>query len=105
MPALLKEIAGKIFNDKNYREVISKSGANFSIRILGVLVGYLFVFLVSRFYGPDVLGMHMLSLTVLMIFTVIGRLGMDSALVRHIAAAAQSNSWELVKETYFKTLS
>jgi O-antigen/teichoic acid export membrane protein len=105
MPAPWKEIAGRILNDKNYREIISNSAANFSVRIFGIIFGYLFIAIISRLYGPDVLGSYTLSVTVLMIFAIVGRLGMDTAIVKHFASATQEGRWDKVRETYLKTLS
>lgn len=60
--------------------------------------------LISRFYGSDVLGAHTLSVTVLMMFTVAGRMGMDTAIVRHFAQDHQNNRWDRVFEVYLKTI-
>ncbi len=104
MPAAFKNLASRILNDKSYREIIGGGAGNFSIRVLGIIVGYFFIFLISRLYGPDVLGAYTLSVTVLMIFTVIGRMGMDTAIVKHFAQSAQNNRSDIIKEVYIKTL-
>lgn len=100
----LKALAGKDLKDASFLEILKGSAATFSIRIGGMVAGYIFVLLISRFYGSDVLGAHTLSVTVLMMFTVAGRMGMDTAIVRHFAQDHQNNRWDRVYEVYLKTI-
>ena len=51
--------------DKNLIELLKGSSTTFVVRILGLLVNFLFIFIVSRFYGAKVLGIYALSLTLL----------------------------------------
>ncbi len=92
------------FRDKNFLEIVRESGITFIIRLVGLVAGYAFVFLISRFYGSEVLGAHTLSITVLMMFTVIGRLGMDTFLVKNFAQDHAENRWDRIFEAYKKTL-
>lgn len=74
------------------------------IRLLGLIVGYAFTFLVSRYYGSQVLGAHTLSVTVLMMFSVIGRMGMDTHhLVKNFAKDHADGRWDKILEVYKKT--
>ncbi|MBL7915867.1 MAG: flippase [Bacteroidia bacterium] len=107
MKSLLKKSKAafqKDIGDAGFREVVKGSAGTFIIRIGGMIAGYAFIFLISRFYGSEVLGAHTLSVTVLMMFTVAGRLGMDTAIVRHFAQDYQSGRWDRVLEVYLKTL-
>ncbi len=93
------------FTDAGFVEIVKGSTATFMLRLLGLVAGYAFTFIVSRFYGSEVLGAHTLSLTVLMLFSVLGRLGMDSLLVRHFAHDHAANRWDRILEVYKRTLS
>ena len=93
------------FRDAGFMEILTGSAVTFLIRIVGLVAGYAFVFIISRLYGAEVLGAHTLSVTVLMMFTVLGRLGLDSLLVRNYARDHIDNRWDRILETYRKTLS
>ncbi len=94
----------KDFNDAGFLEIVKGSATTFAIRLLGLVAGYAFTFIISRYYGSEVLGAHTLSITVLMMFSVLGRLGMDSLLVRHFAQDHAINRWDRILEVYKKTL-
>jgi len=94
----------KDFKDASFLEIIKGSATTFAVRLLGLVAGYAFTFIISRYYGSGVLGAHTLSVTVLMMFSVLGRLGMDSLLVRHFAQDHAASRWDRILEVYKKTL-
>lgn len=100
----IRKELGADLRDRGFREVAREGGMTFLIRIGGLIAGYLFIFLISRFYGSEVLGAHTLSVTVLMMFTVAGRLGMDVHLVKHFATAHADGRWDKIFEVYRKTI-
>ncbi|HMT27718.1 MAG TPA: flippase [Bacteroidia bacterium] len=103
---MLKKLASSIkkdFKEESFLEIISGSAATFLIRLLGLIVGYAFTFLISRYYGSQVLGAHTLSVTVLMMFSVIGRMGMDTHLVKNFAKDHADGRWDKILEVYKKT--
>ena len=93
------------FRDRSFKEMVREGAVAFLIRIGGLVAGYAFVFIISRYFGSEVLGAHTLSVTVLMMFTVAGKLGMDTNLVRNFAQAHGDNRWDKIMEVYKKTLS
>src|SRR5688572_1761158 len=104
---MIKKIAacfGADFKDAGFVEIVKGSATTFAIRLLGLVAGYAFTFIISRYYGSAVLGAHTLSVTVLMMFSVLGRLGMDSLLVRHFAHDHEAKRWDRILEVYKKTL-
>ncbi len=92
------------FKDAGFLEIVKGSATTFAVRLLGLVAGYAFTFIISRYYGSEVLGAHTLSVTVLMMFSVLGRLGMDSLLVRHFAQDHATGRWDRILEVYKKTL-
>jgi len=95
---------GGDFKDKDFVEIVKSSAAIFTIRLVGLAAGYALIMLISRLYGSEVLGAHTISVTVLMMFTVLGRLGMDSFLVRNFAQDHAIGRWDRILELYRKTL-
>jgi len=89
-PALLmikpfSRIKEKISSDIHLAELVKGSGTALTLRILGLVFGYIFTLIITRGYGAEAMGIFALSFTVLQISSVIGRLGMDTALLRFVA--------------------
>ena len=102
--ALKAKIRSKITNDKHFAELIKGSGVAFILRIVGIAAGYLFTLLVTRNLGAKAWGIFSLSLVVLQIASVIGRLGMDTALLRFTAEYTARGDVNTLKEIYKKAL-
>jgi O-antigen/teichoic acid export membrane protein len=107
----IENIAGKLkqrvdgnLHDKSLRELIKGASSTFVIRVIGFIIGYVFVILISRLYGPKIVGAYTLCSTVLIIFSVVGRLGFDSSIVRFFAQNVIHNKWNVVHEIYIKIL-
>ncbi len=75
----------KLNSDTHFAELIKGSGIAFVLRIVGIIAGYVFTLFVTRTLGAKAWGIFALSLVVLQIASVIGRLGMDTALLRFTA--------------------
>ena len=68
---MLDKIEKKIrkqFKDKSFSEIVRGSATSFMMRMMGLVVNYLFTFMISRFYGATILGALTISQTVLNIF-------------------------------------
>jgi len=99
-------ISGVIINikDENLKELLKGSSTAFTLKIIGLLFGYIFTLLIARMYGADTLGVFALSITVLTVFSVVGRLGFDTGLVRFVAEYSSQGKPESLKEVYIKSL-
>ena len=97
---LIKRFSG----DRTFTDAFSGSASNFIIRIFGLFAGYVFTLVISRIFGASVLGAHTISSTVLMMFTIVGRLGMDIHIVKKFAGDRMDNRWDRIHEVYRKTL-
>ena len=101
---MIQSIRKKLSGDNPSAETVRGSASNFILRVLGLIAGYAFTLLVSRLFGASVLGAHTLSTTVLMLFTVLGRLGMDTHIVKTFSADRMNGRWDRIHEVYSKTL-
>lgn len=90
--------------DIHFRELLKGSSLVFIIYILGMAAGYLFTLLVTRNYGAEAMGILALSQTILLITSIICKLGLDSASLRFVAEYASQGKWSLLKEFYIKNL-
>jgi len=85
--------------DQNLQELLRGTAVAFALRGIGAGSEFLFTVLLGRLLGADGAGIFFLAFTVALIGTVIGRLGLDNAIVRHVAANAASGDWRAVKGT------
>jgi O-antigen/teichoic acid export membrane protein len=73
-----------IINNFKENEMLSKSFSAFVLKIIGSLLGYVFLLLVTRTAGAQAWGVFALCLAVLNIVSIISRFGLDIALLRYI---------------------
>jgi O-antigen/teichoic acid export membrane protein len=72
--------------DGHFTELLAVSTSAFVLRLCGLLAGYVFTVIVSRLYGAEIWGSFTLATTVVLAGTTLARLGLDTALLRVVAA-------------------
>ena len=82
----------KNFEDKDFLELFNKGGVAMLYRIGGQLLGFLLTFVIAYFFGANGLGDYVLAIIVLKIFSLISKLGLDTASIRYIAEYSSENS-------------
>ena len=83
----MKKILQKILSN----EIYTKSISSFALRILGILIGYIFILYLSNLFGAKGVGMYSLSFIFVNIFALLGRVGVDTLLVRDISRYSSLN--------------
>jgi len=101
----IEKFKTKLEKDIHFRELIRGSVTFFVIRVLGILVTYMFTIIVTRNLGASAWGIFTLCLTILQITSVIGRLGLDIALLRFIAQYNAQGKGGTAKYIYLKSIS
>ncbi len=101
---MINKIKNKLNADIHLKELLKGSSIAFVLRILGIIAGYIFTLLITRGYGAEAMGVFALSFTLLQISSVIGRLGMDTALLRFVAEYSSQGKWDIVKDIYRKAI-
>ncbi len=100
---LLNYITNRL-KDSHLKELLKGSFTFFIFRIFGMVLAYVFILLITRQLGADAMGIFAISFTILLILSVIGRLGFDTALIRFVAEYSSKKRMDLVKEIYLKAL-
>jgi O-antigen/teichoic acid export membrane protein len=98
MQKLLK-LKSKFTKDKHLSEIAGQSAYSFGMRVLGLLVNYLFLFFVTRFYGAKGWGIFALCFAMLQITSMIGSLGLNTAFVK-IVPQGYTN----IRQLYYQAL-
>ena len=88
--------------DKHLYELLSGATATFILKLVGLGFGYLFLWLISLYYGASTVGIFTLSFTLLQITAIIGRFGLDTALLRFISEDIGHKKFSKAFETYKK---
>ena len=83
----------KNFDDKDFLELFKKGGVAMLFRIGGQLMGFLLTFVIAYFFGANGLGDYVLAIVVLKIFTLISKLGLDTASIKYIASYCAEKSY------------
>jgi len=86
--------------DVHMREIFFGASIAFTARFVGAGLAFIFNVILARILGPDDTGIYFLSLTVIMIASVLSRLGLDNTVLRFTAANAANENWQAVKGTY-----
>src|SRR6185295_18418427 len=91
-------------NDVSFRHLVRASFFSLVIRVVGLATGFFVTVITSRFYGADALGIVSICIAILSFASVIGKLGMDVALMRYIAELFSQNNYAAIKHVYLKSM-
>ncbi|QEC66805.1 oligosaccharide flippase family protein [Panacibacter ginsenosidivorans] len=95
----LVKLKNRFIKDRHMNELATHSAFSFIMRVVGLMVNYLFLFFVTRFYGADGWGIFALCFSIIQITSMLGILGINVALVKIV-----SMGYGNVKELYYQTL-
>ena len=96
----LKKKVQRQLREKGFKELVFGSANTFVLRLVGMLVGYVFTYLIAKFFGARGVGIFTLSQTVLLMFTILSRLGMDTAIVKLFSENAIKQRWDNILNIY-----
>ena len=82
------------------RELLRGTFLAFAHRSAGMAFGFLLSIAIARILGPYNLGLFTLAATCAMIATVLGRLGLDNAMLKYASAGAAKQNWDEVAGVY-----
>lgn len=86
----------KIFNNQDALELLKGSGISLFLRFTGLFFGYLLTLLIAYLFGARGLGDYVLAITVLRLFTLFSKLGLDTTSIKYIASFAVKNKWQTI---------
>ncbi len=89
--------------DESFRHLVRASFFSLVIRVVGLGTGFFVTVITSRFYGADALGVVSICIAILSFASVIGKLGMDVALMRYIAEFYSKNNFGAIRNVYLKS--
>ena len=102
--SLISASKEKIAADSGLKELLSKSTVDFFLRSFGRVSGYLFVYLIIKWFGPSNFGKWSLALTIFLIIQSVTNLGLKTAMVKFIAHFKKKQQPELIVQVYSKAI-
>ena len=89
----MKKRLQKALEDKDFAELLKGSGISFFLRFGGLAVGFLLTWIIAYFFKADGLGDYVLATTVLSLFVLLAKIGLDTTAIRFIASFASQEKW------------
>ena len=75
----------KLKENSDLREILFSGTATFIYKLIGLLLAYLLMLLITTQFGADVFGRYSITLTLSQILVIVFTFGLPSAIVRLIA--------------------
>lgn len=100
----LKTQINSVKQDANAMSLLKSGGLVLFFKVLGALAGYIFTIVVGRMYGAAVYGIFEMSFTILMIASVVVKLGLDTANVRFTTDFLVKKEWGKIVDLYKKSV-
>lgn len=97
---MLQKLKKKLSSDKNFKELLFGSYITFVLKVLGMLLSYLVLKLVSSYYGAEGVGLYGVSNKILRAVGITCALGFNISVLRYVGE--YSNNRE--RSSYLKTI-
>lgn len=97
---LSKEFKKRIINDQHLKEVVEKSSVAFTIKVFATLFKILLSVIIARLLGASGAGVYFLTIAIVTVASVVGKLGVDGTLLRFIAEAAEEGDFPQIRRIY-----
>ena len=88
--------------DGHTRELVQGASVSFALKIVGAGLAFALNVLLAHVLGAEGAGLYFLAFTAVTVASVFGRMGLDNAVLRFVAAAASERDWPAVKGVYQK---
>jgi O-antigen/teichoic acid export membrane protein len=86
--------------DPDVAEVARGATVSLILKLAGALLAFAFNVVLARLLGTDPTGIYFLAFAVLMVASIVGRLGLDNVVLRLTVAAAATSDWRAVVAGY-----
>ena len=92
----MKKSIINLFNDRHFLELFKGGGISFLFRLLGLGLGFILTLIIANLFGASGLGEYVLAITILRLFTLIAKIGIDTTSIRFIASFANKKKWSSI---------
>ena len=89
----MKQRVKAVFREDEMLELLKDTGTAFSLRVLGSFLAFIFNVVIARSLGAEGAGIYFIAFSIIVISSVISRLGLDNALLRFISIHYSNGDW------------
>jgi O-antigen/teichoic acid export membrane protein len=100
----VRQVSHLVHRDRQMREVMGGATVAFVLRFAAAGLSFVFNFLLARMLGAEGVGVYYLAFTVTTVATVVGRVGLDGALLRFAATSASREDWAELSGLYRRAM-
>lgn len=100
----MQERIAKLIRDGHFMELLKGGGVSLIVKVVAMLAGFVFQWLITTYYGADQLGLLISSISVLALVLLVGKLGLDTANLRFVAQYKVQNAFETIKQIRLRSL-
>ncbi len=97
---MLKTLRERTTFDGHMVEILKGTSISLPLKILGTFLTFVFNLCLAHLIGASGTGLYFLALTVTTIGTIVGRLGLENAMLKYAAGGASAKDWAGVKGVY-----
>lgn len=97
---MIKKIKNKLSKDANLKELLSGSAITFVLKMGGMLLSYVLIFLISKQLGAEGVGFFQLMLQILTVLGMVLGLGMNIAVLRYVGQFNNEAEKNKIKDLY-----
>lgn len=101
---MLRKIKSKINSDSNLKELVSGSLLTFILRISGMIISYLLVYLISIRNGSEGVGHYSLISNFLLLLGVIAAMGTNVSVLRYVGQFNNDKDNSKLRSLYFSVI-
>ena len=81
---MIQKALGKINKDRNFKELLSGSLITFVLKLFGMLLGYMVIYLISKKNGAEGVGVYSLFRQAIMVCSIVLGLGINISILRFV---------------------
>lgn len=84
--SLINKIKKRFFSNEVQKKLLEGAAKGVLIKIIGLSFAYLFAFVVARLFGAEVWGQFSLALSVILLASILGSVGLDTAILKLVSS-------------------
>lgn len=94
----------KLLADADLSELIKGGGSSFILRVLSMVLGFIFNWMIVKYYDTASLGLLISAMSVLTLVTILSRFGLDTSFLRFVSEYRSKNQFGIIKIIEKKSL-
>lgn len=102
----MKAIKTFLFEQSHFKSILFSSGIAFILKILGMLIAYLSIVLISNIYGSNIVGIFSVITSIILVLSMVGSMGINTATLRYTGQFTDDNNnlFQLYKNGFLISL-